>query len=82
MTLKKRALIAAWSIVAVAWLAVIILYFAGPSKTTMAIGFAVALLLSELAVYATAAVLGLSVLESRKRVWAKLTAPFSKRAES
>ncbi len=78
MTWKKRALFGAWTAVGLAWLAMLALYFTGPSKTTMTIAFAGALLLTELAVYATAAVLGLSVLESRKRIWAKITGPFRK----
>lgn len=81
MTWKKRALAAMWAIVALGWLAFIVLYFTGPSKTVLTVGFAGALILTELAFYATAAVLGLTVLESRKAIWAKLTSPFRKKVE-
>ncbi len=81
MNWKKRALTAMWTVVALGWLAFIVLYLTGPSKTVLTIGFAAALIVSELAVYATAALLGMSVIESRKTIWAKLTSPFRKQVE-
>ncbi len=81
MTWKKRALTGVWTIAALAWLALIALYLTGQSKTVLTIGFAAALILSELAVYGTAALLGLSVIESRKKIWAKITGPFRKQME-
>ena len=81
MNWKKRALTALWSIVALGWLAFLVLYLTGPSKTALTIGFAAALIVSELAVYATAALLGMSVIESRKKIWAKITSPLRKRVQ-
>ena len=38
-----------------------------------------AAVISEIAVWTTAAILGLSVIESRKRIWARIRAPFGQR---
>mgnify|MGYP004060938573 FL=1 len=78
MTWKKTALICLWSLVAVAWLAVVAIYFTDPSKTGWIATVAGAAIVSEVAVWGTAGILGLSLLESRKRIWAKLTTPLRK----
>ena len=78
MTWKKTALTALWSLVAVAWIAVVAIYFTDPSKSVWVATVAGAAIVSEVAVWGTAGILGLSLIESRKRVWAKLTAPLRK----
>lgn len=75
MSWKKTALIALWSLVIVAWLAVVGIYFTDPSKTVWIATVAGAAIVSEVAVWGTAGILGLSLIESRKRIWSKLTAP-------
>lgn len=79
MNWKKPTLIGLWSLVALAWLAVIGVYFTDPSKALWVGTVAGAAVISEIAVWTTAAILGLSVIESRKRIWARFTAPLRKR---
>ena len=78
MKRKKRILIALWSIVALAWLAVIAVYLATPSQGIWIAAVTGAAIVSELAVWGTAAILGLTILESRKRIWKRITAPLRK----
>ena len=78
MSWKKPTLIGLWSLVAIAWLAVIGIYFTGPSKTVWIATVAGAAIISEVAVWGTAAILGLTIIESRKRIWSKITAPLRK----
>ncbi|MBD59577.1 MAG: hypothetical protein CL808_05595 [Citromicrobium sp.] len=78
MNWKKTALIVLWSLVGVAWLAVIGVYFTEPTKSVWIATVAGAAIVSEVAVWTTAGILGLSLIESRKRIWAKLTAPLRK----
>lgn len=78
MNRKKPILIALWSLVALAWLAVIAIYFADPSQSLWIAAVTGAAIVSELAIWGTAAILGLTILESRKRIWARITAPLRK----
>jgi len=78
MSWKKPILIGLWSLVAIAWLAVIGIYFTDPSKTVWIATVAGAAIISEVAVWGTAAILGLTIIESRKRIWSKITAPLRK----
>ena len=65
--------------VALAWLGVVAIYFTDPSKALWVGTVAGAAVISEIAVWTTAAILGLSVIESRKRIWARIRAPFGQR---
>lgn len=75
MNWKKSLLTVLWSLVAVAWLAVVAVYFTDPSKAVWIGVVASAAVLSEVAVWSTAGILGLTVFESRKRIWARISAP-------
>ncbi len=79
MNWKKPILIVLWSLVALAWLGVVGVYFTDPSKALWVGTVAGAAVISEIAVWTTAAILGLSVIESRKRIWARIRAPFGPR---
>lgn len=79
MNWKKPTLIALWSFVGLAWLGVVGIYFTDPSKALWVGTVAGAAVISEIAVWTTAAILGLSVIESRKRIWARIRAPFGQR---
>ena len=79
MNWKKPTLIALWSLVALALLGVVGIYFTDPSKSLWVGSVAGAAVISEIAVWTTAAILGLSVIESRKRIWARIRAPFGQR---
>ena len=79
MNWKKPILIVLWSLIALAWLGVVGVYFTDPSKALWVGTVAGAAVISEIAVWTTAAILGLSVIESRKRIWARIRAPFGPR---
>ena len=79
MNWKKLTLVALWSLVALAWLGVVGIYFTDPSKALWVGTVAGAAVIFEIAVWTTAAILGLSVIESRKRIWARIRAPFGPR---
>ena len=79
MNWKKPTLIALWPLVALAWLGVVGIYFTDQSKALWVGTVAGAAVFSEIAVWTTAAILGLSVIESRKRIWARIRAPFGQR---
>ena len=79
MNWKKLTLVALWSLVALAGLGVVGIYFTDPSKALWVGSVAGAAVISEIADWTTAAILGLSVIESRKRIWARIRAPFGQR---
>lgn len=78
MNWKKPTLIALWSLVALVWLAVLGVYFSAPSKTVWIVTVTGAAVMTEIAVWSTATILGLTVIESRKQIWAKISAPLRK----
>lgn len=79
MNWRRPTLIVLWSLVALAWLAAVVIYFTDPSQAIWVGTVAGAAFISEVAVWTTAAILGLSVIESRKRIWACIRAPFGQR---
>ena len=76
MSKKKLALSLVWSITVAAWLGVIATYLLVSSKTVFVIALTTAAVISEAAVWSTAAVLGLTVIESRKRIWGTISRNF------
>ncbi|WP_031551111.1 hypothetical protein [Parvularcula oceani] len=76
MNWKKLSLLAAWGGVALIWLGLAGLYVSGPSQKVWAIAVTVTAVATELAFWATAGLLGLTVWESRARVFRVLGAPF------
>ena len=69
MPWKKKALIAAWSLAAIAWIAVIPVALIASSQKAIVLSLGGAAVITELAIYATAGLLGLTLVESRKRLW-------------
>lgn len=78
MNWKKTAFFAVWSLVAAAWLAQIPAFFLITDKTTLLFAFAGAVLMTEIAVYCTAWLLGMTLIQSRKRIWQLVTSRFRK----
>ena len=74
MSWKKPALIGAWTLAALAWLAQIPVLLIVSDKTTLMLSLGGAAVITELALYATAGLLGLTIVESRKRIWATIKA--------
>lgn len=70
MSWKKPVLISAWSLAALAWLVQIPVLFVVSGKTAKLLSLSGAVLLTEIAFYATAGLLGLTLLQSRQKVWA------------
>ena len=76
MAWKKLTLLAVWGSALIAWIGVIGFYFTDPSVKGWTIAVTSAALVTEVAFWATAALLGLSLWESRKKVVAFLLRPF------
>lgn len=69
MSWKKPVLITAWSLAALAWLIQIPVFVFVAEKKTLLLSLGGAALVTELAVYATAGLLGLTLMQSRARIW-------------
>ena len=69
MSWKKLVLGLAWGIVVLAWIGVIAGAGLGLSKAQGVIAVTVAAVITEIAFWVTAAILGVSVFESRKAIW-------------
>ncbi|WDI32266.1 hypothetical protein PUV54_03555 [Hyphococcus flavus] len=80
MSWKKLALLAVWGVAIAAWVGLAVFYTTDPSTTAWTIGVAIGAVLLEVAFWSTAAILGLSLWESRKAVWRFLTRPFRKKS--
>ena len=74
MSWKKPVLIGTWSLAGLAWLAQIPVFLLISEKKTLLLSLGGAAVATELALYATAGLLGMTVIESRKRIWATLKA--------
>jgi len=69
---KKLVLQLMWSVVAVAWLVLGGIFFMAESKTTAVIALTSGLVVTEIAVWLSALLLGLALVDARKVLWAKL----------
>ena len=69
MSWKKPLLIAAWSLTALAWLIQIPVFLFIEEQKTLLLSLGGAAVMTELAIYATAGLLGMTLLESRKKIW-------------
>ena len=69
MSWKKPVLIAAWSLAALAWLIQIPVFLFIEEQKTLLLSLGGAAVMTELAIYATAGLLGMTLLESRKKIW-------------
>ena len=74
MPWKKHALIAAWSLAGIAWLAQIPVLMLISEKKALLLSLGGAFALTELALYATAGLLGITIVESRQRIWKTIKA--------
>lgn len=81
MALKKLMIALVWALAAAAGIGLFVFYLTGPSTKEWAIGVAVFAVSLEIAFWTTAALLGLTLWESRKRVARFITAPFQQRRE-
>jgi len=77
MGMKKWIVAAVWTAAALIWAGVAIFYVAAePDKTQWTMAVVAGVVALEIAFWTTAAVLGLSLIESRKAVFRFLTRPF------
>ncbi|MCF2858762.1 hypothetical protein L1286_14850 [Pseudoalteromonas sp. SMS1] len=65
---KKRLLTAIWSLVVVSWIALFAVLFIAEDKTIQVATATVTALMTEGAIWCTAAVTGVAVVESRKAI--------------
>ena len=77
---KKLALSAVVLALVLAWGGVAVGAAVGVSKTTWIVLLTIAALATEGAFWGVAAVLGISVIQARGRIWAWLRRPFSRNA--
>lgn len=76
MSWKKMLVGLVWAVAVASWVAVTAFYFTGPSLKEWTVAVTAAAVLSEIAFWTTAAVLGITLWESRKAVFRFLTRPF------
>ncbi len=76
MAWKKLVLAIVWSVALLVWLGVVGVYLSEPTTREWTIAIAAAALATEIAFWLTAALMGLSLWESRKSVMRFLTRPF------
>jgi hypothetical protein len=75
--MKKTIVIAVWSIVAAGWIGIVAYkMLADPALKEWTIAVAAGALALEAAFWVTAAVLGISLLQSRKKAFGALLRPF------
>lgn len=76
MIYKKLVLALVWGAAVLTWAGLVGYYFTGPTARGWTIGVTAAVLVTEVAFWTTAAILGLSLWESRKKVFSLLKRPF------
>ena len=82
MPWKKTVLIATWTLAGLAWLVQIPALMLIGEKKTLLLSLGGAFALTELALYATAGLLGITVVESRQRIWGTMKAvPLQKKPD-
>lgn len=82
MSWKKPLLIGAWSLAALGWLAQVPVLLLVSDKTAKLLSFGGAIVLTEIAFYATAGLLGLTLVQSRRKIWAAIKAFVSRKSIS
>lgn len=80
MSWKKPTLIGAWSFAALAWLVQIPVVLMVSEKKTLLLLLGGAAAITELTIYATAALLGMTLVESRRKIWNTMKAVMTQRA--
>ncbi|MEQ1930237.1 MAG: hypothetical protein ABL957_06840 [Parvularculaceae bacterium] len=73
---KKVALSLVWGIVACGVLGLVALYFTDPSRDVWFAAVTALAVMCEIAFWTTAAILGVTVMQSRKKIFRFLTSPF------
>ena len=74
--MEKMALGVAWGVAAIGWAALVGFYFTEPSVKAWTIAVTGAAILTEIAFWTTAALMGITLWESRKSVFRFLLRPF------
>jgi hypothetical protein len=77
---RKIALASIWGLVAAAYAGLAALYFTEPTRESWIAAVTAVALATELAFWATAAILGVTIWQSRKAIFRFLTRPFRRRA--
>ena len=75
---KKLALYAVAAVLVAAWGALIAGFFIGVSKTMWLVLVTAAAIATEVSFWVVAAILGISVVQARGRIWARLRRPFTR----
>jgi len=78
MQKKSTVLKLIWGAVLVSWLLLIPLGFSGPELKTWTIGVTIVAVVTEIAFWLTALLLGVGMWESRKRIMGAILSPFRK----
>jgi len=76
MAWKKWGLGVAWCAAAIGWAALVAFYFTDPPAKAWTIAVTGAAILTEIAFWSTAAILGMTLWETRKSVFRFLMRPF------
>lgn len=76
MNWKKTALVVAWGLALAGGLFLVGLYFTDPTRTEWFAAVTAVAVMTEIAFWVTAGVLGLTVIEGRKAIWRFITRPF------
>lgn len=76
---KRTVLALVWGTVALGVLALIAFYFTGPDRDAWFAAVMALAVSAEVAFWVTAGVLGITVFESRKKIFRFLAAPFRRR---
>jgi hypothetical protein len=80
MNWRKLALYAVGLALVLAWGGLLAGYFIGVSKTVWLVLVTAAAVATEVSFWVVAAILGISVVQARGRIWAWLRRPFARRA--
>lgn len=74
---KKVVLTVIWSIVGIAWLIMGSVFLLADSQTTSLVALTTAAVVTEVAFWLTALLLGMALADARKALWGKITGKFT-----
>jgi hypothetical protein len=80
MKWKKAALFLVWGVALAGWLFLVGLYFTDPSRQTWFAAVTTVAIMTEIAFWITAGILGVTVFESRRAIWRFVTRRFSRKS--
>ena len=78
MVWKKSVLAVVWTLAVIGLIGLVVFYFSDPSKAQWIAAVGIVAVLTEVAFWTTAVLMGVSLWESRKKVFAWATRPFRK----